>query len=392
MRTCATAWIILACALRLAAQNAATTVNVDANANRHPINPHIYGFSFAATSDLAATNFAMNRYGGDSSTRYNWQINGDNRGNDWYFESYGDTSATPGQRGDDFISNTRAANVGAEPLITIPMINYIGALGPNRSSLRSFSIAKYGPQTAHDPYNSDAGNGVSTASGNPYITGNNPLDASTPNSVSIQQAWVQHIVNTWGLAAAGGLKYYVMDNEHSIWHSTHRDVHPVGATYSEIYDDLVNYAGAIRAIDPNAIIAGPEEWGWLGQFYSGYDQQNGASSSGSDYNTHNHTYYYPWLLQQLFSYQQTTGTQLINVLTVHYYPQDGSYGNDDSASTQLIRNRSTRSLWDPTLRRSILDRAGRDQRRNRESNSQSQKLGEPKLPRLANRNHRIQLG
>jgi hypothetical protein len=78
--------------------------------------------------------------------------------------------------------------VGAQAMLTIPMIGYIGSLGPNRSTIWSFSIAKYGPQTGWDPYNPDAGNGVSTAPGNPYITGNNPADASTPNSPSIQQA------------------------------------------------------------------------------------------------------------------------------------------------------------------------------------------------------------
>ena len=63
--------------------------------------------------------------------------------------------------------------------------------------------------------------------------------------------------------------------------------------------------------------------------------------------THGDTYYYPWLLQQLYSYQQTTGKQLLDVLSVHYYPQDGSFSNDDSRAAQLIRNQSTRSLWDP---------------------------------------------
>src|SRR5690349_22159358 len=92
----------------------------------------------------------------------------------------------------------------------------------------------------------------------------------------------------------------------------------------------------------------PRRWGWFAQFYSGYDQQNGAGASGSDYNTHGQTYYYPWLLQQLHAYQQSTGIQLLNVLTVHYYPQDGTGGNDDSSATQLLRNRSTRSLWDPS--------------------------------------------
>src|SRR5262249_13841842 len=153
------------------------------------------------------------------------------------------TSGVPGARGDDFITTTRAAGLGAEALITIPMINYLGKVGSNRSSLRSFSIARYGPQTDRDPWNADAGNSISTAAGNPFITGNDPNDANSANSVSLQQAWVQHLVNTWGPSAAGGLKYYVMDNEHSLWHSTHRDVHPNGATYNEIYNAIVGYAG-----------------------------------------------------------------------------------------------------------------------------------------------------
>ncbi len=110
------------------------------------------------------------------------------------------------------------------------------------------------------------------------------------------------MISTWGLASAGGLKYYLMDNEPSIWNGTHRDVHPVGADYSEIYNDYLNYAGAVRALDPTATIVGPEEWGWLALFYSGYDQQNGTGPA-SDYATHNNTYYYPWLMQQLYSYQ-----------------------------------------------------------------------------------------
>ncbi|MGA2589865.1 MAG: glycoside hydrolase family 44 protein [Bryobacteraceae bacterium] len=288
--------LFLVAAVPIPAQNPATYVAVDANANRHAINPNIYGLSFGATSDLATLNVPLNRNGG---------------------------------------------------VLTIPMINYIGSLGSNRSTVWSFSIAKYGPQTGWDPYNPDAGNGVSTAPGNPYITGNNPADASTPNSPSIQQGWMQHLVSTWGLAAHGGLRYYLTDNEPSIWYSTHRDVHPVGANYSEIYNDFLTYVADIRATDPGATIVGPEEWGWLAQFYSGYDQQNGASSPGSDYNTHGQTYYYPWLLQQLYAHQQSTGTHLLNVLSVHYYPQDGSYSNNDSTAAQLIRNQSTRSLWDP---------------------------------------------
>jgi len=335
------------CAAQVFAQNAPASVSVDANAGRHPISPNIYGFAYGAKSDLAATNFTMNRSGGNGTSTYNWQINAANHASDWYFESILDPPETPGYDGDSFITQTRIANVGAQPLLTIPMINYLAKLGPGGAMLWSYSIAKYGLQTGSDPYQPDAGDGISAATGK-AITGNNPLDANTPNSVSIQQAWVQHLISTWGLAANGGLKYYIMDNEPSLWNSTHRDIHPAPETYSEIYNDYVSYAGAVRALDPNAVIVGPEEWSWWAMFLSGYDQLNGIGGAGSDYNTHHQTYYYPWLLQQLYAYRQSTGKQLLNVLSVHYYPMELANSDDDSLSGQLIRNQSTRALWDPT--------------------------------------------
>jgi hypothetical protein len=328
-------------------QNAAVSVSVDANANRHSISPNIYGFAFASTQDLAVTNFTMNRSGGNGTSTYNWQINAANHASDWYFESILDPPETAGYDGDTFITQTRAGNSTAQALLTIPMINYLATLGAGGAVKWSFSIAKYGAQTGSDPYQADAGNGISAATGN-AITGNNPLDANTPNSVSIQQAWVQHLIQKWGLSANGGLKYYIMDNEPSLWSSTHRDIHPAPETYQELYNDYVTYASAVRALDPNAMIVGPEEWGWWAQFLSGYDQQNGMSATGSDYNTHGKMYYYPWLLSQLYSYQQSTGKQLLNVLSVHYYPQELSNSNDDSTAGQLTRNQSTRVLWDPT--------------------------------------------
>ena len=41
------------------------------------------------------------------------------------------------------------------------------------------------------------------------------------------------------------------------------------------------------------------------------------------------------------------GRRLLDVFTVHYYPQGGEFSNDVSTAMQLRRNRSTRSLWDP---------------------------------------------
>jgi hypothetical protein len=63
-------------------QNAAVSVSIDANANRHAISPNIYGFAFATTQDLAVTNFTMNRSGGNGTSTYNWQINAANHASD----------------------------------------------------------------------------------------------------------------------------------------------------------------------------------------------------------------------------------------------------------------------------------------------------------------------
>ncbi len=329
------------------AQNPLTTISVDASANRHAINPNIYGVAYAAASDIANLNASLNRWGGNSTSRYNWQIDAHSAGSDWYFETYPDSSGTPGASADSYVATTRSANNGAQPLFTIPMIDYLANLGPNRSTLEGFSVKKYGAQTATDPYNSDAGNGVSSATGT-NITGNNPTDTGVDNSTSIQQGWIQHFIGEFGNAStATGIKYYILDNEPSLWYSTHRDVHPTPADYQEMYTKIVAYASAIRATDPNAKIVGFEEWSWWAMYFSGYDQANG-NGSGSDYATHGNTYYYPWLLQQLYAYKQSTGTSLLDILTVHCYnaiPDD----SDDSLSGQQTRNAETRILWDPNF-------------------------------------------
>src|SRR5438477_8461976 len=103
------------------AQNAAVTVTIDANLNRHPISANVYGVAFGNSSTLADLNAPLNRYGGNASSRYNWQVNGDNRGQDWYFESLPDASGTAGERGDTFVNASRSG--GAQPMLTVPMID-----------------------------------------------------------------------------------------------------------------------------------------------------------------------------------------------------------------------------------------------------------------------------
>lgn len=330
--------------------NAPVAIIVNAQANRHAISPLIYGVAFANSNQLTDLNFTLNRSGGNSETRYNWLINAHNLAADWYFESYPDASSTPGASADDHIANS--LDGGAQPLITIPMIGWSPKLGPGRSIIPSYSVAKYGAQTGTDPYLPDAGNGISSAT-KLAITTNDPTDANFPTNSAFQQGFVQHLMGKWGSSTNGGVRYYIMDNEYSLWFSTHQDVHPIGPTMAEIWSKMLDYASMVKSNDPNALVLGPEEWGWPGYFYSGYDQQ--LSGQHNDYNTADYPDrqanggwdYIPWLLDQFHQHDTAAKQRLLDYCTVHCYPQEGSVGQDAAdTATELLRNSSTRQFWD----------------------------------------------
>ena len=331
----------------LHAQNAAVTVTVDVAASRRAINPAAYGVAYATAAQLQDLNAPLHRYGGNNTSRYNWQLNADNRGADWYFQSIAESSATPGQRGDDFVLDSRAG--GASPMITVPIIEYVAKVGSNRSKLASFDSRVYGAQDDCDwQWFPQACNGMK---GGQPVAGNNPLEANVLNSTSLQAGWVSHFVQRFGPADSGGLKYYILDNEYSIWHSTHRDVWPTGATMEQVREAMTAYSAAIKDVDPGALVVGPEEWGWSGYLFSGYDQQYGSRNGWGflpDRAAHGGMDYLPWLLRELKTRSDLEERRVIDVFTVHYYPQGGEFWpqNDVSSAMQLRRNRSTRSLWD----------------------------------------------
>jgi hypothetical protein len=332
------------------ATNVLVSLGVNASQNRRAISPLIYGVAFATSSQVSDLNAPLNRSGGNSETRYNWLINAHNHAADWYFESLKDSSATPAASADQHVADSK--NGGAQPMLTIPMLGWVPKLGPARAPLASYATTNYGAQTGTDPYLAIAGNGISVTNSTP-ITWNNPNDANFATNSSFQQAFVQHLTNRWLLSTNGGVQYYLMDNEHTLWYSTHRDVHPVGPTMQEIRDKFFDYAGMVKAIDPNALVLGPEEWGWPGYLYSGYDWQwagahnDYTTSHFPDRGTNGGWDYGPWLLDQIRQHDTNTNQRLLDFFTYHIYPQGANEsGNDVSAATQLGRNRSTRALWD----------------------------------------------
>lgn len=190
--------IVLVAGSNTPGTNAPVAIALDALANRHPISPYVYGLNWASPSELLDLNFPINRGGGNASTRHNWLLNANNRASDWFYESLSDGSSTPGASDDNFITDTRSGV--AEPMITIPIMGWMPKLGPNREGRYSFSVAKYGAQQSIDPWRSDAGNGVSAATGL-NIT-NDPTDANFYTNSVFQQGWLQHLTNTWGASMA----------------------------------------------------------------------------------------------------------------------------------------------------------------------------------------------
>src|SRR5450631_4385053 len=162
---------------------ATVAVQIDPNADRRPVNPQIYGMNFGDAAQMARLKVPVRRWGGNSVTRYNWEVDTHNSANDWFFFNYAG-SANPanlpnGSDADVFVDEIRAA--GGEALITVPLIGWTPL---DRTRRWGFSVGKYGAQQQTECIasgnaswcNPDAGNGVKPNGTN--VTGNDPLDTS----------------------------------------------------------------------------------------------------------------------------------------------------------------------------------------------------------------------
>ena len=53
-------------------------LTVDVTADRHPISPFIYGLAYPDPALAREIRLPINRWGGDATTRYNWQVDSSN--------------------------------------------------------------------------------------------------------------------------------------------------------------------------------------------------------------------------------------------------------------------------------------------------------------------------
>ncbi len=319
---------------------AAPALNIDASANSHSISPYIYGMNYASENIATDLRLPVSRWGGNSTTRYNWQNDTTNTGNDWYYENIPEEAGAA----DKFVQQN--LRTGSQSLLTVPLIGWVAKSRPAGHPYDcGFKISKYGNQQDADwQWDPNCGNGVLPNGTN--VTSNNPTDTSIATTASFVSDWVNHLTSTFGTAANGGVMFYNLDNEPMLWNSTHRDVHPNPTSYDELRDRTFTYAAAVKSADPTAKTLGPVVWGWCAYFYSAVD----GCSPGADRQAHGNVDLVEWYLQQMRIYQQQQGVRLLDYLDMHIYPQiDGVYGDAlGSADVQAKRLRSTRQLWDST--------------------------------------------
>lgn len=349
---------------------ATVAVSVDLTANIHPISPLLFGVAFGDATRNAQMGYTVDRWGGNSTSRYNWRGPAHNAGADYFFLGYG-TDQT--DDADVFIGNALAA--GIAPLIAVPTIGWVerfDTADPTRVYW-GFSQAKYGPQTsdecrAYAPNppswcHADAGNGSCDPNVNQTghcvqgrIVGNDPSDTSVASTPADVVGWIAHLQAAFPPTNHGGVRRFSLDNEVMLWNSTHRDVHPAPATYDEIWNKTTAYAGAIKQQQPSAEITGPVTWGYCDLFGSAADN----CVDGADRQAHGGMPFVAWYLQQVCAHPLPNGQRLIDYLDLHYYPQGNqvALSNADDPTTAGLRLRALKDIRSD-LGGGVLDRGSR---------------------------------
>src|SRR5260221_1607294 len=273
--------VAAACALSPGAR-ADVMVAVDTGAGAHPISPLIYGVNYADDAHVASGRISVTRWGGNSTTRYNYETDFHNTGADWYFEnipgctSKGCADPKEGSGANSFLKG--ASDKGLVALFTIPTIGWTPKSASASSHPYSCGCPKssVAQQDGFDPYDSGCGSGKS---GGSFIACPAATTTSTAVDPSWARGWLDYLVGKHG--PSDGRRIYELDNEPSLWSSTHHDVHPGELTYDELWQRMRDYAVAILDADPTGAIAGPVEWGWPSYFCSGADVAKGSCSKDS---------------------------------------------------------------------------------------------------------------
>jgi hypothetical protein len=330
-------------------------VSIDPGADRRPISPLIYGMSLASATHLHELRLGSNRWGGNAKTRYNWELgNASSAARDWrWANKISDPEAGHGVSSAVNRFHQLNTATGAVSLVTVPTIGWVAKDHDNNSY--SINVPEDGgpplPGTdgaipGYDPTENRRRTSIPSFARKPGPFANPP---DLTDGKVYQDEWIAYLVGKFGPAEKGGIRLYAMDNEPDLWSSTHTDIRPARLGYDDLLSIFLEYAAAVKAVDPTAQITGPVSWGWTGYEYSPLDQGDDNYRTHADRKRHGNLPFLRWFLQSVRAHDQRTGKRTLDVLDVHFYPQGrGLYPGENTISDpdRERRLRSTRGLWD----------------------------------------------
>jgi endoglucanase len=320
-----------------AAADTAVTFTVDTCLERAAISPYIYGTCFDLTGSEGWT---ARRLGGNRMTGYNWENNASNAGSDWqhYSDNYiasnvgvPDAEANhPGATLVYFHNKSLSMNVPYS-LITLQMAGYVAK-------------DKNGPVLESEVAPSARWAQVKNFKGSPFTISPNLND----DYVYLDEE-VNYLVRRFGRACRRtGVKGYALDNEPSLWPSTHPRIHPDKTGCAELVNKAVDLAKAVKSVDPYADIFGLVGYGFMEPF-SLQDAPDWEAEKGS------YSWFLDYYLDKMKQASDAEGQRLLDVLDMHWYPEARGGGarivfEDSTANLECAKARvqAPRTLWDPT--------------------------------------------
>jgi hypothetical protein len=300
---------------------------IDSAAARHPISPYIYGMN---QPDWAGRSrgLRLGRMGGNRWTAYNWETNASNAGADYRHQN--DDFLGGGDVAGDAVRPhvARALAAGASMIVTVPMAGYVSADKAPSGDVNQtpdFLNARFLESRA------------AKRRGFSY-----PPD--TGDRVVYQDEFVAWLESAFPDARRDPARtlFYSLDNEPDLWASTHPRIRPTGKlTYAEAVERTEEWAAAIKAVAPGALVFGPVSYGWQGFVRL----QDAPDNGGRDF--------LDFYLDAMQAAEGRSRRRLVDVLDLHWYPEARGGGvriteANNTAAVAEARVQAPRSLWDPS--------------------------------------------
>src|SRR5271165_2494634 len=342
MRPMRPVWLGLILALPAAGADLSIQINVDPSSGRHPISPYVYGVN----QDLPGVSApGARRYGGNRLTGYNWETNASNAGTDYINNSDNylvynlpaGQQSTPAMALTAFHDQSLASGV-PYTVLTLQMAGYVAAdeNGP-------VTAAQAAPSSRWDLVQNDTPGGVFPASPN--------LNDGTVHMDEL----INLLVSRYGPASGPtGVRGYDLDNEPSLWPSTHPLLHPAQTTCAEEVSKSAALSMTTKRMDPSAEVLGPVLYGSEAYFTF----QNAPDWPALQAST-GFRWFIDYYLDQMSKASAAAGTRLLDVLDLHRYSDENVSGTgpDQAITNQtdftdtasdMDRVQAPRVLWDPT--------------------------------------------